>query len=302
MPNVDSMRTAVGEDIRKALQDTAQEVDAALSNRLRGLHAVPASLTEAMRYSLEAGGKRMRPALVLWTCELCDGRRSDALPAAMAVECVHTFSLIHDDLPAIDNDDIRRGKPTCHKRFGEAMAILAGDALLALAFEILSNDVPDAALSRAMVRELSTASGGLIGGEAADIEGESCLPELHRVAAIHAAKTARLIEASCRLGGLAARASETRISALAEYGRHLGLAFQATDDLLDATGDSAIMGKPVQRDQTSGKQTYVRAVGVEESRRLARREAEAAVAALDVFGDGASILTQLAWYVVERES
>ncbi|HUN79929.1 MAG TPA: farnesyl diphosphate synthase [Phycisphaerae bacterium] len=294
----------VGEDVRSALAVTARQFETELEARLNRVSGMPASLGEAMRFSLLSGGKRLRPSLVFWSCELCGGNRAAAVPAAMAAECVHTFSLIHDDLPAIDNDDTRRGRPSCHKKFGEAIAILAGDALLSLAFEILATDVSDATISQRMIAELATASGpaGLIGGEVADIEGESLEASSQRVAAIHSAKTARLMEAACVLGVLAARAPQSHIDVLREYGRHLGLAFQAQDDLLDALGSSDRLGKPVRRDQNAAKQTYVRAVGVEAARQRARSEAEAAITALKPLGESASRLIDLATFVVERDS
>jgi len=297
------MQTAVDEDIRMQLARTAEEIDAALRLRWAGCRNAPPRLVEAMRYSLEAGGKRLRPALVLWCCELCGGRDA-AMPAALAIECVHTFSLIHDDLPAIDNDDLRRGRPTSHKQFGEAIAILAGDALLALAFEMIATDVRDASVAASMIRELAAATGwkGMIGGEVADLEGESRQPDATLVAEIHAAKTARLIEAACRLGGIAAHACDAHISALGAFGRHLGLAFQIVDDLLDVAGRSDVVGKKTGKDHAAGKQTYPRAVGIDESRRMARDEAELAVASLAPFGEAAMRLEHVARFVVERES
>ena len=267
---------------------------------------------EAIRYSLEAGGKRLRPALVLWCAELCSGTSyqpvreltAAAMPAAMAVECVHTFSLIHDDLPAIDNDDLRRGRPTSHRQFGEALAILAGDALLTLAFEILSSDVEDAAMSRAMTKELANATGscGLIGGEVADIEGERMPADAKLVNEIHAAKTARLIQASCRLGAIAAHANAPMLSIVSDYGHQLGMAFQASDDLLDILGSGEVMGKAVKKDGTAGKQTLPRAVGVEESRRLTLAAATSAMDAIRPFGESARRLEQVARFVVERDA
>jgi geranylgeranyl diphosphate synthase type II len=294
------MATATGESIEAALRQTAATVDAALRERLARYDGASPRLAEAMRYSLEAGGKRLRPALVLWCGEACGGDQRTAMSAAVAVECVHTFSLIHDDLPALDDDDLRRGRPTCHKQYGEAIAILAGDALLALAFEVLGGEVADPAVARAMTRELAAAAGwqGMIGGEAADIEGQSMTPDASLVARIHAAKTARLIEASCRLGALAAKASESQLAALARYGHELGLAFQATDDLLDVTASSDQIGKRTGKDAAAGKQTYPRAVGMEETRRIAREATDRAVAALRPLG-GAR-LAALARFVLER--
>jgi len=298
------MPVAADDDIRVLLRQSAEEVSQALSERLAQCDGVSPRLAEAMRYSLDAGGKRLRPVLVLWCCELCGGERRVAMPAALAVECVHTFSLIHDDLPAIDNDDLRRGRPSSHKQFGEAMAILAGDGLLALSFEILAGAVGDPALSRDMVRELAVAAGwqGMVGGEVADIEGESVAPDAALVARIHLAKTARLIEVSCRLGGLAARADEAGIAALGSYGHELGMAFQGADDLLDVTASSGQMGKSTGKDESACKQTYPRAVGMEESRRLVDAAAERAVAALTPLGPRAAKLVSLARYVVERRS
>jgi geranylgeranyl diphosphate synthase type II len=296
------MQVAVADDLQTALRDTAASIDAAFHTYL-DKYTAPARLIEAIRYSLEAGGKRLRPALVLWSCELCDGDAAAAMPSALAVECIHTFSLIHDDLPAIDDDDYRRGRPSNHKKFGEAAAILAGDALLTLAFEILSGDGSDAELGIAKIGELASATGGrgLIGGEVADLEGQARASDAESVATIHAAKTARLFQAACKLGALSAGAEASEISALNTFGLELGMAFQAADDLLDATGKFENMGKPVQKDETASKQTYVRAVGMEEARRIATMHSQRAIAALSPFGDRASRFVSLARYVVERD-
>jgi geranylgeranyl pyrophosphate synthase len=225
------------------------------------------------------------------------------MPAALAVECVHTFSLIHDDLPAIDNDDFRRGRPSNHRQFGEATAILAGDAVLALAFEILSRDSRDAPTSLALIRELAEASGcrGLIGGEIDDLESESQSPGVDAVARIHGAKTARLFQAACRMGAISAGADDSQRSALSAYGHALGMAFQAADDLLDVTGSFENMGKPVQKDEKARKQTYARAVGMEEARQIAIEHSRRARSVLAPFGDRAGKLMALAEYVVERD-
>ena len=298
------MAVTTKEDIRQALRCAAVTVSEALRRRVASYAGACPRLAEAMRYSLQAGGKRLRPVLVLWSCEMCGGNAAEAMPAAMAVECVHTFSLIHDDLPALDNDDLRRGRPTTHRQFGEAMAILAGDGLLALAFEILARDVADTQVAAALIGELAAAAGwqGMIGGEAADIEGEALPPQADLVARIHAEKTARLIASSCKLGALAAHAKETDAAALAIYGHELGLAFQAVDDLLDATATGLQMGKRTGKDAAAGKQTYLRAVGMEENRRIARAAADRAVAAVAPLGDAAARLVQLADYVVNRQS
>ena len=298
------MSTQVEEEIATQLRLTAAEVDRALAARLGGLASFPPRLVEAMRHSVTAGGKRLRPVLVLWCCELCGGRPADAMPPAVAMECVHTFSLIHDDLPALDDDDMRRGRPSCHRQYGEALAILAGDALLALAFEVLTEDISDAALAKAMTRELAgaTGGGGMIGGEVLDLEGASLPPDAEAVSRIHAAKTAALIRVACRLGGLAARADDEQMEALSRFGQALGLSFQVADDLLDVCGTLQATGKRTGKDAVAGKQTYPAALGVEESRRLAHATSERAVAALSPFGSQAARLVSLARYLVERTS
>lgn len=298
------MPVAEGDDIQSHLRRVAEEVNNAMDRILTCDNGAPQRLVQAMHYSVMAGGKRLRPALVLWCCEACGGDRRTAIPAAMAIEFVHTFSLIHDDLPALDNDDLRRGKPTCHKAFGEAEAILAGDALMALAFEVLSDHMEDPATCAAMVRELAKATGlsGMIGGEFDDLQSEAATPARMIVERIHAAKTARLIEAACRLGGLAAKADKAQMAALSDYGRKLGLAFQAADDLLDATGDTRAVGKRLGKDTAAGKQTYPRAVGIEKSRKLATDLAEGASDALAMFGTTAARLQALAHFVVSRNS
>jgi geranylgeranyl pyrophosphate synthase len=263
---------------------------------------VPATLAQAVRYAAGGGGKRVRPFIVTRVCELCGGAAGDALPMAAALECVHAFSLVHDDLPAMDNDDLRRGRPTCHKAFSEAIAILAGVALVTLAFELIATRTPDPARAAAAVAELARGAGwsGMIGGQVNDMEGERLPPDLRRVIAIHRGKTARLFEAAGRLGAIAAGADAARTRAAADYGRDLGLAFQIADDLLDVTGSTAEMGKAVAKDAAAGKQTYPAAVGVAESRRTAGELAERAVAALAFFGPAADDLRQLVAFVLER--
>jgi len=285
------------------LRAAAAEVNRTLVAELARCAGAPAPLLESMQYSLDAGGKRLRPILTLWWSDLLGGRRSHAMPAAVAIELVHTFSLIHDDLPALDNDDLRRGRPTNHKVFGEATAILAGDALLTLAFEVLAHGPAPAATTVTMIAELAEATGcrGMIGGESADLDGENAPPDRKRVETIHAAKTARLIEASCRLGALAAETKADPLAAAQGYGRSLGLAFQAADDLLDVTGSTAHIGKVAGKDAAAGKQTYPRAVGVEETRRIMRAKSTDAVNTLAAFGPEADDLRALARYVIERD-
>jgi geranylgeranyl diphosphate synthase type II len=233
---------------------------------------------------------------------LAGGSFDEALPAAAAVECVHAFSLVHDDLPAMDDDDLRRGRPTNHKVFGEAVAILAGDALLALAFELLAAHVPDPAQAARLTGELARGAGwaGMIGGQVADIEGEQQNPELERVRYIHERKTARLLAASCRLGAIAGRADETLIDRLGRFGLHLGMAFQIADDLLDITSNAEALGKSVGKDVRAGKQTYPHCLGVEQSRQAGLVEVEAALEALAPFDRAADDLRGLAAYCMDR--
>ncbi len=289
-------------DIQHALGETAEAVTDALRARTADLHGWPPRLAEAVRYSLLAGGKRLRPILTLWCCEICDGERAAAMPAAMAIECIHTFSLIHDDLPALDDDDYRRGVATSHKVFGEATALLAGDALMTLAFEIIASDLDDPEMARGMTLELASATGGagMIGGELRDIESEAHAPDVATTEAIHAAKTARLIQSACRLGAVAAGADEERMAVVSAYGHGLGLAFQIADDLLDTTGTLETMGKRTGKDAAGGKQTMPRAVGEAESRLIAGRHVEQAVTALAPFGRTAARLAALARYAIDR--
>ncbi len=288
--------------IEDRLRSFAVEFDKRFDGYLTPPDDVPPELAEAMRYSALAPGKRIRPYLVTRCCELVGGRRVDAWPVAAAVECVHAFSLIHDDLPAMDDDDLRRGRPTAHKKFSEALAILAGDALVVLSFELLSKHVEDRRLASEMILELARSAGwsGMIGGQAADVLGESRPPALELARFIHQRKTACLFEASCRLGALAGRADGGRVAALGRYGRNLGRAFQIADDLLDQTSTTRAMGKDVRKDARAGKQTFPRCVGIQESRRAAEEAVRAAVTELEGFGSAADDLRSLAAYVVYR--
>jgi geranylgeranyl pyrophosphate synthase len=254
----------------------------------------PRRIHEAMRYSMQAGGKRLRPVLVLAAAGLF-GEKSDALPAAVASECVHTYSLIHDDLPCMDNDDLRRGRPTAHRQFDEATALLAGDALLTHAFALLAENYPSA-LVAALVRELAAAAGSarLIGGQMADLLAEK---KADATAAdlefIHLSKTAAMIEASLALGGFCGGATENHLGALRDAGRHLGLAFQIIDDILDATADTATLGKTAGKDAKTGKTTFVKLHGLDASRRFARERTDAARATLDRLPGDKTFLTAL---------
>jgi len=274
----------------------------------------PAKLTEAVAYSLLAGGKRLRPALLLECCRAClgavgsfgnkaDAAEASALAAAAAMELIHTFSLVHDDLPAMDDDDLRRGRPTNHKVFGEAMAILAGDAMVTMAFEVIATDA-DPAIAIVLVRELAQASGpeGMIGGQVLDIDNEQKTLTLEQLQQLHRMKTGALLTASCRMGAIAAGADEKLLAAVTEYGRHLGLAFQIVDDVLDVTSTPEQMGKATGKDAASGKNTYPGLLGLEKSKAEAARQLELALAALGPLGDAGHGLADLARFVVERSA
>ena len=264
----------------------------------------PTRLAEAMRYSLLAGGKRLRPILVLMSAEACGAEPLQAMPAACALEMIHTYSLIHDDLPAMDDDDLRRGRPTCHRAFDEATAILAGDALLTLAFEIVVRDTRPASAAAECALILARAAGpvGMVGGQMLDLDAETRddanLGDLER---IHRCKTGALLHASVLAGAVVANANEESRAAMDRYGRAVGLAFQIVDDLLDVEGDESKMGKRVQKDSGLGKWTYPGLIGVEASRQRARHLAEEADFALTPLGARADRLRALAWDLVERD-
>jgi geranylgeranyl diphosphate synthase type II len=266
--------------------------------------SAPPRLIEAIAYSIHAGGKRLRPALILESSRAAGGDKAamqHAMAAAAAMELIHTFSLVHDDLPAMDNDDLRRGRPTNHKVYGEAMAILAGDAMTTMAFEVLAMDVP-APLSASLIRELAASSGpaGMIGGQVLDMEGENQSLALEQLQRLHRMKTGALITCSCRLGGLCAGAGRDAVEALGEYGALLGLAFQIVDDILDETSTAEAMGKAVKKDAAKGKNTYPVLLGLDGSREAARAAAARALAALAPLGDSAESLRQLARFVIDR--
>jgi geranylgeranyl diphosphate synthase, type II len=280
---------------REYLKHQQQFVDAALDRLVPPESTPPATIHRAMRYSLFAGGKRIRPVLCLAAAHAVGDQAPGAMEAACALEMVHTYSLIHDDLPALDNDDFRRGRPTCHKQFGEAMAILAGDALLTRAFEVLK----DARL----VYELASAAGtvgGMIGGQVADLEGEGQPPTAELLESIHRAKTGALLRASVRMGAIAAGAGEHELDALTRYGVHIGLAFQIVDDLLDVEQSSEKLGKTAGKDAQQHKITFPAVYGLETSHRMADQECAAAHAALAPFGERAARLRELADLIVQR--
>ena len=280
----------------------AARVDAALKRFLPDEKTPPGELHRAMRYSVFAGGKRLRPALCLLAGRMVGGRVSALMPAACALEMVHTYSLIHDDLPAMDDDDFRRGKPTSHKVFGEALAILAGDALLTLAFETVSRRTKDDTLAAELTRELSIAAGsdGMVGGQTFDILSEGKSPDAGLVEEIHRRKTAALIRASVRMGALVGGASKRELRDLTRFGEAVGLLFQVTDDLLDELGDDRRMGKRLHKDAERGKQTYPRVHGVEKSRALAEKLAAKAERALKTYGKRAGMLLAVPRFILNR--
>jgi geranylgeranyl diphosphate synthase, type II len=281
-------------------------VDAALNRWVPAEDTDPVNIHKAMRYSLFAGGKRIRPLLAIATAQTVSDAPAGIESCACSLELIHTYSLIHDDLPALDNDDLRRGRPTCHKVFGEAMAILAGDALLTLAFEVLSElEGVDAARKIELVRELATASGtvgGMIGGQVNDIEGEGKHPTPHLLESIHRAKTGALLRTSVRMGAIYACADESQLAALTSFGEHVGLAFQIVDDILDVEQSSEALGKTAGKDAAQKKITFPAVYGIEGSRRMAEEERLAAHLALQPFDDRAQRLKELADLVVQRSA
>ena len=292
-------------DVQAVLARHARAVDAYLKQALSRPGDAPPRLIESVNYSVTAGGKRLRPALVLECCQACGGGADNrsALAAAGAIELIHTFSLVHDDLPAMDDDDLRRGRPTNHIVFGEAMAILAGDAMVMLAFETIARDA-DAALVPALIRELASASGpaGMIGGQVLDIAGENQQLSLEELQRVHRMKTGALLACACRMGAIAARAGDAALEAITDFGRHLGLAFQIVDDLLDVTATPQQLGKHTRKDAGSGKNTYPSLLGLEASRSAAAEQVERSVRALDELGSPAGGLRAIARFVTTRSS
>jgi geranylgeranyl diphosphate synthase type II len=283
-----------------------KRTEAALHHWVPAESQEPSTIHRAMRYSLFAGGKRIRPLLAIAAAEAVADAPPGIESAACPLELIHTYSLIHDDLPALDNDDFRRGRPTCHKVFGDAMAILAGDALLTLAFEVLAKlENTDAERRIRLVTELATASGtvgGMIGGQVSDIEGEGKPPAPELLELIHRAKTGALLRASVRMGGIYAGATHSQLDALSSYGEHVGLAFQIVDDVLDVEQSSETLGKTAGKDAQQQKITFPAVYGLERSREMAEVERRAAHQALFSFGDRGERLKQLADKIVRRNA
>ena len=280
-------------------------VEEALDRYLPSLDRTPEKLHEAIRYSVLAPGKRLRPILVLASAEAVGGDPADVLPTACALECIHVFSLIHDDLPCMDDDDYRRGRLTNHKVYGEAMAMLAGDALLTLAFELVAdnarNQPPDRIVRALKLISTATGTWGMVGGQVVDIESEGREISFDTLRYIHAHKTGALLTVSAIVGAVLSGATDEQEAALRTYGQSIGLAFQIADDILDIVGDEKKIGKPVGSDVGNEKATYPKFFGLEESRRMAHAEVAKAVDALTPFGERAEPLRAIARYIVERD-
>ncbi|MEX1048090.1 MAG: polyprenyl synthetase family protein [Akkermansiaceae bacterium] len=291
-------------NLKQYLAARASEVDAALDEFLPKAKQRPATIHAAMRYSVFAGGKRLRPVLCLAAAEACGGKISDALAPAAAVELMHTYSLVHDDLPAMDDDDLRRGRPTCHKVYGEGMAVLCGDALLTESFIVLAKTPPAKRYgTRDYLSELAETGGSrkLIGGQVMDLEGEGKPLAKRDLVRIHEAKTAALLTTSLRLGAMTANATPAKLQALTDFGQALGLAFQVIDDILDVTQSTEMLGKTAGKDQAVEKSTYPSVLGLAASRKEAARLTRAALAALEPLGAKAQRLREIVAYLLERE-
>ena len=287
-------------DINAYLTQSSKVVDEWLEEYLPSIDDEPKALHEAMHYSVMAGGKRLRPTLVLAAYEYCKGEsglaEESVKVAAAALEYVHTYSLIHDDLPCMDDDDLRRGRPTCHKKFGEGVAVLTGDALHVIAFELMGRTG-----SLEAVKELALAVGtsGMLGGQMADLEAEGTIPDLNQVRRIHQLKTAALIRASVRIGAILAGADSVRMDQLSQYGEKIGLAFQIVDDILDIEGDQDLLGKQVGSDDKNGKATWPAVVGLDQARKDADKLIDEA---LGLFKETDNTLMSLAKFIGQRPS
>lgn len=295
---------AVDSDFNTLLRRKAQAINYILQQLLAS-HQIKDDLKEAMRYTLFAPGKRIRSAIVLWCCEVVGGKiNHNAEVAAAAIEMVHTYSLIHDDLPAMDNDDLRRGQPTCHKAFDEATAILTGDALLTLAFEILAKEIDGAELAARLVGELAEAAGpsGMVAGQLADLKTEGKTGSEEILKFIHTNKTAKMFRCAAAMGAICGGAGQKEYELLCDYGLKTGLGFQIADDILDVSASSEQLGKTAGKDDKAAKCTYPAVVGLKKAKELERKLAEEAKAILKPFGKKADILRQLATALTERTS
>jgi geranylgeranyl diphosphate synthase type II len=291
-------------NLKTYLTSRQKKIDRALDRYLPKENTRPATIHKAMRYSLFAGGKRLRPILCLAAAEACGGKIEHALPLACAMECIHTYSLVHDDLPSMDNDDFRRGRATCHKVFGDGIAVLAGDALLTMAFEVVSRARPTRRYDMpTLLREVAVAAGSrkLIAGQVADLEAEGKRTTRAELRYIHENKTSAMLATSVRLGAMSANADPKQLSAITGFGRALGLAFQVIDDILDVTQTTEKLGKSAGKDIAARKATYPAVIGLEKSRVEAKRLTRKAHNALSVFSAKGETLHALANYLLERE-
>ncbi|MCK4913595.1 MAG: polyprenyl synthetase family protein [Planctomycetes bacterium] len=285
------------------LRTKTELVNNTLLQLLTKQSSIDNSLDAVLNYTLTAGGKRLRSALVLFCCELASGAiNDDAKIAAAAIEMVHTYSLVHDDLPAMDNDDLRRGVATCHKKFDEPTAILTGDALLTLAFEILAGEISEPAIAVKLIKQLARAAGpsGMIAGQMADLKAEKTKGSIELLEYIHINKTAKMFQCAAALGAICGGAKEKEIELLSEYGLKIGLGFQIADDILDISSSSEQLGKTAGKDVKSAKCTYPAVVGMEKSKKLAQGLADEAVVVLEPFGSKADVLRQLVMALLKR--
>jgi geranylgeranyl diphosphate synthase type II len=297
------LNQAIDSDFNTQLSGKAQFVNDTLSRLIVERADINGDLKKAIQYTLEAGGKRVRSALVLWCCELVSGKiNRDAEIAAAAIEMVHTYSLVHDDLPAMDDDDFRRGQPTCHKAFDEATAVLTGDALLTLAFEVLAKEIDAAPIAVRLIGELAQAAGpaGMIAGQMADLKAENGRGSEEILEYIHINKTAKMFRCAAAMGAVCGMASDSDFGRLCEYGLKIGLGFQIADDILDVCASSEHLGKTAGKDVKAGKVTYPALVGMEKSKQLAKKLADEAVAVLEPFGRKADTLRNLTVALLKR--
>ena len=289
-------------DVKKNIEEYSKIINTALIDYLPVANDGQRDVVRAMKYSISNGGKRLRPILVLEFCKMCGGTIEKAIPYACAIEYIHTYSLIHDDLPCMDDDDMRRGNPSCHKMYGEALALLAGDALLTHAFEICSSaDLePQKNIDAICLLSQNAGVGGMIGGQVIDLKYEAGDPTISDLLTVHKLKTGALISAACLLGCIAAGANDEQLTAASKYAYLIGTAFQIKDDILDVQGDSEVLGKPVGSDESNDKTTYVSLVGVEKSQKDVEKLTAKAIETLDVFEDN-TFMKALSEYLAKRE-
>ena len=290
-------------DFKASLAEKADIASAEIARLLEKQQNIHPDLKAAMSYAINAPGKRLRAAITLWTCEIISGSVSDAAKlAAVALEMVHTYSLVHDDLPAMDDDDFRRGRPSCHKQFDEATAILVGDSLLTLAFEILAGGIEDKPMAVKMITTLADAAGpsGMIAGQMADMQSHNTKGTVELLEYIHTNKTAKMFTAAAAMGAIAGDANDEQLRQMKQYGLNIGLGFQIADDILDVTASSEHLGKTAGKDAQQGKLTYPAIIGIDDAKKLANDYAERAIESLHIFDDQADILRQLATELLNR--